>query len=264
MAEGIKRLAGEIAIGAPRHGIIGEGAAGRPICRRSPAAGPAGLKSPAISPATACPPSPPGYQASTIAGMCASAQFTLSALPFISTSTTGLPVAWTRSSNFCCGAGRSRLVRSPPAKPGAVDLHLLAFDPRRKAADEQHQIGLFRRRHGVIAIAARHAPDELLAAALPALEGLDAERILAPLFQCDRARKDRRRIADAPFVDDELVADPDAIAILASEAEADIRRSRARRACRSSARMSRDRHAIRSGHWAACWFRSARLRDSRP
>ncbi len=50
---------------------------------------------------------------------CAFAQFTLSALPFIRTTTRGLPVAATASIRFSSGCGRSRLVRSPPRNPGS-------------------------------------------------------------------------------------------------------------------------------------------------
>ena len=47
------------------------------------------------------------------------AQFTARALPLVSTTTSGLPVAATASSRSSSGLGNSRLVRSPPLKPGS-------------------------------------------------------------------------------------------------------------------------------------------------
>ena len=68
----------------------------------------------------AVPPSTPGYHASRTAAACWLAQLRATALPLCSTTISGLPVAATASSSFCCGAGRSRLVRSPPPKPGIL------------------------------------------------------------------------------------------------------------------------------------------------
>ena len=61
--------------------------------------------------------------------------------PPVSTSTTGLPVACSASSSFCCVAGRRRSVRSPPAKPGIAHLHFLAFDVAGEAADKDDRVG---------------------------------------------------------------------------------------------------------------------------
>ena len=74
--------------------------------------------SPASVSAIAVPPSSPGYQAWRIAFACSFAQFTAIALPLITTTTSGLPVAFTASSSCSSSFGRSSVVRSPPLKPG--------------------------------------------------------------------------------------------------------------------------------------------------
>ena len=71
----------------------------------------------------------------------------------------------------------------------------------------------------MICIRAGNAPDKLLAAAGAALNALHADRVALAFFEPDRARKDRRGVAYTPFVDDELVADIDAVAVFACEAE---------------------------------------------
>src|SRR5215469_11006678 len=56
----------------------------------------------------AAPPSSPGYQASRIAFACSFAQLTLSALPFISTTTSGFPAEATLSSESYYGNNHIR------------------------------------------------------------------------------------------------------------------------------------------------------------
>ena len=79
---------------------------------------PDGLLLPSSVSAIAVPPSSPGYHACRIAFACCFAQLSAIALPLITTTTSGLPVAFTASSSCCSSRGRSRLVRSPPLKPG--------------------------------------------------------------------------------------------------------------------------------------------------
>src|SRR5271169_6261906 len=55
-----------------------------------------------------------------MAAACSLAQVSASALPLRDTTMTGLPVAPSASSNCCCAAGRSILVRSPPLKPSIL------------------------------------------------------------------------------------------------------------------------------------------------
>ena len=66
----------------------------------------------------AVPASSPPYHAATSAAACSAAKFAAMALPLVRTTITGLPVAMTAFTRFSCGSGRSRLVRSPPMKPG--------------------------------------------------------------------------------------------------------------------------------------------------
>src|SRR5207247_9542108 len=82
---------------------------------------PLGLWGPERTSATAVPPSSPGYHASRIAAACCCAQLIPSALPLVSTTMSGFPVAATASRSSCCGSG-TRLIKDVAAvQLGRVD-----------------------------------------------------------------------------------------------------------------------------------------------
>src|SRR6266850_321410 len=72
---------------------------------------PLGFTSPKSTSAVAFPDSTPRYQSSTIAATCSAAHSRIKGRPFMSTSTTGVPVAATASSSCCCTPGRPRYAR---------------------------------------------------------------------------------------------------------------------------------------------------------
>ena len=152
-----------------------------------------------------------------MAGTCASAQFTLSALPFISTSTNGFPERRDALEQALLRRGQIEAGAVAAGKARRLDRHLLALDLRGEAADEDDQIGLARRRD-------RLAP--------PWSPGrLQTRRWIAAIPRCTLRRgSDSVRPASSvivpetiegasptPHVDDQPVVDPDAIAILASK-----------------------------------------------
>ena len=73
---------------------------------------PEGLFSPNSVSATACPPSSPGNQASSMAGMFSCSHTAVTGRPLWITSTTGVPAARTAFTKSSCRPGRSSETRS--------------------------------------------------------------------------------------------------------------------------------------------------------
>ena len=115
----------------------------------------------------------------------------------MSTSTTGLPVAWSARSSFSCGAGRPMSVRSPPAKPGIRDRHLLALDVAGEAADEDDHVGRARRVERLLErlLGARQPPGQADLGVADGLEVLEAQVVRLAGLEVERARSSPARAA---------------------------------------------------------------------
>ena len=137
----------------------------------------------------AVPPSSPGYHAARMAGTCASAQLTASALPPISTSTTGLPSPWIAASSASCGRGSAMSVRSPPAKPSTLHRHLLALQRGRQPHDHHHDLGVLGHPQCLRdVVLARHGPQQLHLRIAAGVDVVEAHVVEPAPFQFNRDR----------------------------------------------------------------------------
>ena len=89
----------------------------------------------------AAPPSSPEYQASRTAFACSSIQLTPSALPFINTTTSGLPAAATDSTSASSGCGEIETGAVAAEESRLVDGHLFALETAGDADGRDHEIG---------------------------------------------------------------------------------------------------------------------------
>ncbi len=105
------------------------------------------------------------------------AQFTASALPFMSTTTRGLPVAASASSKFCCACGKSDVRAVAALKARDVDRHLFALEIRRESHEGHHHIRLLGSLHSLIA---QHLDGRLPIQRGPSSEGWGLVHIFKP------------------------------------------------------------------------------------
>ena len=105
------------------------------------------------------------------------------------------------------------------SKAGCGEAQLFTLDACREASDHDDDVRLAGGSDGVVARVAGKAPDEALVATAAPLEGFDLDRVRALGLEAHLSAGCRGRIALGPVVGDELVIDPDAIALVGDESE---------------------------------------------
>ena len=149
-----------------------------------------------------------------------SAQFTETALPFIRTTMSGLPVALTASSSCSSSLGRSRLVTITTFESLDLHIHLFAFEVGGDAYNSDDQIGFLRSGDRILngLLNQFSGPHHLCDGIALRLKIFYFERVLVPLFEfyvshlCGDA-------VGGPIFDDQLSVKPQTEAVVRTHAK---------------------------------------------